>query len=176
LPKGDYSAFYKTDDSHAYNEWNSSPPFDPEHWGITITGEGENFNMSRVEKHATHETGVIAQIVRVGDNANRTLSFKIDKPSHVRVYALGEGRDRDMFDYGWIEDARSGIVIWEMTYGMTFHAGGDRKNRMVNTTLLLDKGEYTLHYVTDDSHAYDSWNCDSPDDPTMWGITVFEER
>ena len=81
-----------------------------------------------------------------------------------------------MVDYGWIENAKSGEVVWEMTYGMTFHAGGARKNRVVNTTILLDKGEYRLRYVSDDSHSYNDWNSDPPDDPTMWGITLYNDE
>ncbi len=175
LPKGDYSVFYKTDDSHSYDDWNSSPPFDPEHWGITLSGVGDNFIMNTIEKNPARQSGVVAQIIHVGDNAKRTVTFKVDQPTRVKIYAIGEGQNREMFDYGWIENDRTSTVVWELTYSMTFHAGGGRKNRMVNTTLLLDKGEYTLHYVTDDSHSYDDWNSDPPDDPTMWGITVFLE-
>jgi hypothetical protein len=177
LPKGTYSVYYQTDDSHAYNDWNSSPPFDPEHYGITVSLEGEMVSTSIVEKKITpNEEGVLAQITRVGDNANLTRSFHLDKPTHVQVYAIGEGQGHEMFDYGWIENVSSGSIVWEMSYGMTFHAGGARKNRMVKTTILLDKGEYRLHYVSDDSHSYNNWNSDPPEDPTMWGITLYEEK
>lgn len=175
LPKGTYTVFFQTDDSHAYNEWNAAPPFDPDHWGITVSGEGEKFSMSDVERNVTpKESGVIAQIVRVGDHAAKTLSFSLDRPTRVRVYAIGEGQNHEMFDYGWVEDAANGTVVWEMTYSMTFHAGGARKNRMVNTEILLDKGRYTLHYVSDDSHSFGDWNADPPDDATMWGITLYK--
>jgi hypothetical protein len=80
-----------------------------------------------------------------------------------------------MYDYGWIEDARTGTVVWEMTYGMTFHAGGGRKNRMVNTSIVLDKGEYVLRYRSDDSHSYAEWNVDPPDDREYWGITLYRD-
>ncbi len=177
LPKGSYIVFYQTDDSHAYNDWNDSPPFDPEHWGITLTGEGDDFNMNDVDKNiSTKETGVIAQIIHVGDNANQTETFRIDKPTKVRVYAIGEGQNREMYDYGWIENAKNSDVVWEMTYSMTFHAGGGRKNRIVNTTILLDKGEYKLRYQSDDSHSFNDWNTDPPDDPSMWGITIYKEE
>jgi len=177
LHKGTYTVFYESDDSHAYNSWNDSPPFDAEHWGITIYGEGSNFNMDMVEKNASlpHQN-IIAQIIRVGNNANETRSFTLSKPTHVRIYAIGEGQNRSMYDYGWIENTANGSVIWEMSYEMTFHAGGGRKNRMVNTTILLDKGSYLLHYVSDDSHSFGNWNVDPPDDPTMWGITLFMEE
>jgi hypothetical protein len=120
--------------------------------------------------------GVICQIIRVGDNAKASQPFRLDRPTKVRIYAIGEGQNNEMYDYGYIEDATTGRVIWEMTYSMTFHAGGGRKNRMVNTTLLLDKGEYRLHFVSDDSHSFNHWNTDPPEDPTMWGITVYKEE
>ena len=177
LPKGTYTAFYQTDDSHAYNNWNSSPPMDAEHYGITVTGEGDDFSMSNVEKNVKErESGIIAQIVQVGDDAKILRTFTLDKPTHVRIYAIGEGQNREMYDYGWIESVATGNIIWEMTYEMTFHAGGGRKNRMVNATILLDKGEYKLHYVSDDSHSFNDWNTDPPDDPTMWGITIYKEE
>lgn len=176
LPKGTYTVFFRTDDSHAYDDWNTSPPVDPEHWGITIYGAGEHFDKKDIELNATpKETGVIAQMVRIGDHENRSQFFRIDRPTRIRIYALGEGQNREMFDYGWIEDASSHERVWEMTYSMTFHAGGGRKNRVVSTTLLLDTGKYELHYVSDDSHSYPDWNTDPPDDPTMWGITIYRD-
>src|SRR6185503_16846483 len=36
LPAGVYTAYYATDGSHAYNDWNADPPADEEHWGMTI--------------------------------------------------------------------------------------------------------------------------------------------
>lgn len=176
LPKGAYTVVYQTDGSHACNDWNSSPPFDPEHWGIMVTGDGEDFNMKNVDLNPTvHRTGVIAQIVQVSNKADRTVPFKLSRPMRLRVYAIGEGQNREMFDYGWIVNASTSNVVWEMTYAMTFHAGGGRKNRVVNTTILLDKGDYVLHYISDDSHSYNDWNTDAPDDPTMWGITLNED-
>lgn len=174
LPKGTYTVFYQTDDSHAYGDWNDYPPFDTEHYGITIYGGDEKFNMNIVERSVKpQEAGVIAQIVRVGDNAARTQAFHIDNTSRIRIYAIGEGLNRELYDYGWIENAKTNDVVWEMTYSMTFHAGGGRKNRSVSTTILLDKGDYTLHYISDDSHSFNDWNTDPPDDPTMWGITLY---
>ena len=49
-----------------------------------------------------------------------------------------------------------------------------KKNRMVDQVILLDKGEYILHYVSDDSHAFPDWNSTPPDDPLSWGVTVSE--
>jgi hypothetical protein len=177
LPRGSYIVTYVTDDSHSYGDWNSDPPFDAGSYGVTVTGAGEDFSMAAVEKYVEkRDRNIIAQIVRVGDDADRTDRFSLDRTTRIRVYALGEGQNRQMYDYGWIEDARTGTVVWEMTYGMTFHAGGHRKNRMVNTTIVLDGGEYKLHYVSDDSHCYNDWNVDQPEDPEFWGITLYREE
>ena len=81
-----------------------------------------------------------------------------------------------MYDYGWIERSGTREIPWEMTYAMTFHAGGAKKNRMVNTTIVLEAGSYTLRYRADDSHSFNGWNSAPPDDPTMWGITLHAEE
>jgi len=176
LPKGSYVVTYVTDDSHAYDDWNDDPPFDAEHYGITIAGADDTFSSAQVTKYVEEkDKNVIAQIIRVGDDADRSERFALDRTTRIRVYAIGEGQNREMFDYGWIEDARTGTVVWEMTYGMTFHAGGGRKNRMVNTNVVLEKGEYLLRYRTDDSHAWGEFNVDPPDDRDYWGIALYRD-
>jgi hypothetical protein len=177
LPKGNYVVTYVTDDSHSYGEWNDDPPFDPDHYGITVMGAGDNFSSAYVSKYVEErDKNVIAQIVRVGDDADRTERFSLNRTTRVRIYSIGEGQNREMYDYGWIEDARTGNVVWEMTYAMTFYAGGGRKNRMVNTTVLLEKGDYRLRFRSDDSHSFGDWNVDPPDDPQYWGITLYRDE
>jgi len=176
LPAGNYIVTYVTDDSHAYGDWNDDPPFDPEHYGIVVSGAGPTFAPTQVTKYTEErDKSIIAQIVRVGDNADRSAGFSLDRTTRVRIYAIGEAQNREMYDYGWIEDARTGTVIWEMTFGMTFHAGGGRKNRMLNSSIVLEKGNYLLRYKTDDSHAYGDWNVDPPDDRDYYGITLYRE-
>ena len=131
--------------------------------------------MSSVEKYKEErDQNIVAQIIRVRDNANQSETFKLTEPNRIRIYAIGEGQRDDMVDYGWIENT-SGKVIWEMTYSMTFHAGGARKNRIVNTTILLDTGEYRLRFKSDDSHSYGDWNDVAPEDPQYWGITLYRD-
>ena len=176
LPRGNYVVTYTTDDSHTYDDWNSDPPYDKEHYGITVMGVGEKWDPSIVSKYTEErDKNLIAQIIRPGDNVDASRPFTLDKATRLRVYAIGEGMGREMDDYGWIEDARTGTVVWEMTYRMTFHAGGDRKNRMVNTTILLDRGDYRLRYKSDDSHSFGDWNADPPDDQQYWGITLYRD-
>ena len=177
LPRGSYLVTYVTDDSHTYGDWNADPPFDPEHYGITVMGAGEKWDPSVVSKYVEdRERNILAQIIRPGNDVDLSTPFSLDKPTRIRVYAIGEGVGREMADYGWIEDGRTGRVIWEMTYGMTFYAGGARKNRMVNTTIVLDRGDYRLRYKSDDSHSYGDWNDDPPDDQQYWGITLYRDQ
>jgi hypothetical protein len=177
LPKGSYIAYYVTDGSHSYDDWNADPPFDPENYGLTLMGAGERFDASQVSAfNEGEESNVLVQLTRVSDHKRLSKRFTLDQQTHVRVYALGEGMDRRMYDYGWIENATSGNTVWEMTYNMTSRAGGAKKNRMVSSTIVLDKGEYELHYETDDSYSFNDWNDDPPEDRTHWGITLYKEQ
>jgi len=177
LPRGSYIVTYNTDDSHSYDDWNDDPPFDAEHYGITLMGAGNKFSPAMVAKYVEQrDKNIIAQIVRAGDEADKSEAFRLDRTTRIRVYAIGEGQNREMYDYGWIEDARSGNVVWEMTYSMTFHAGGGRKNRVVKTTILLDKGEYRLRFKSDDSHSFGDWNVAPPEDQQYWGITLYKDE
>jgi hypothetical protein len=178
LQRGDYVVYYSTDDSHAYGTWNSTPPYDPEAWGIRITGVGSDFGPGSFklfdpEQREQQGKDYLVRMVRVGNDEHRRQRFKLDKPTRVHIFAEGEGLiDGQMADYGWIEDVRNGTWVWEMTIRNTRHAGGDVKNRLFDGTLLLDAGEYDAHFVTDDSHAWNAWNRDKPDNPNSWGLTI----
>jgi hypothetical protein len=177
LPRGSYVVTYTTDDSHAYNDWNDDPPFDQENYGITVMGVGPGYSSSVVGKNVeSRDKGILAQLVRIRDEADASERFTLDRTTRLRVYAVGEGQNREMFDYGWIENAKTGAIVWEMTYSMTMHAGGGRKNRSVNTTVVLERGEYVLRYRSDDSHSYGDWNVDPPEDAMYWGITVYRDE
>jgi len=90
----------------------------------------------------------------------------------LRILVIGEGRDGDMYDYGWIEDA-GGQTVWKMKYDETDPAGGSEKNRVFDGVISLPAGNYVLRYRSDGSHSYNDWNADPPDDPESWGISVF---
>ena len=106
------------------------------------------------------------------DDESPRKTFKLDRETTMRIYALGEASARSMVDYGWIEDAKTGRTVWEMTYRSTEPAGGAAKNRRFDGTITLPAGEYMLRYETDDSHSFGSWNANPPDDPDMCGITL----
>ena len=174
LPPGRYAAFYATDDSHDPSEWNSQPPYDPDAWGLTLRVQDSaaraavrSFAYEHVPQNAT-----IVELTGIGNRESRRRGFTLTRPMDVRVYAIGEGRDGQMYDYGWITSASSRARVWEMRHKSTDAAGGDTKNRIVDTTLRLEKGSYVVHYVSDDSHSAGAWNAPAPADGRRWGITV----
>lgn len=174
LPKGDYVLGYVTDDSHAYGAWNSGPPYDQKNYGVTLFAVDKSFDRSLITElqNETEPQNVLARIVRVGDDANESASFTIEKPTRVHIIALGEGSGGEMYDYGWIENSQTRDIVWEMTYRKTSAAGGAEKNRIVDARVYLDAGKYRLHYVSDGSHSFGSWNAAKPRNPQYWGITV----
>jgi CubicO group peptidase (beta-lactamase class C family) len=117
---------------------------------------------------------VIAQIVQVLDNEDKSVEFKLASSQDVRIFAVGEGQAGEMFDYGWIEDVDKGSRVWEMREATTVHAGGAGKNRKVDVQITLPAGNYKLHYKSDDSHAFDHWNS-LPPDINFWGIAVYKK-
>ncbi len=174
LPAGEYTLYYQTDDSHAYEDWNARPPRHPERWGIALYPvDAEDSSDIRVIRHTGVPENLIARIVGVGNHAHVRKIFQLDRDTRVRIYAIGEGSWDEMFDYGWIENRHTREVVWIMNYGYTHWAGGARKNRLVDTEITLPKGEYILHYVTDDSHSFGRWNASPPRDPQNYGISLY---
>ena len=117
---------------------------------------------------------LVAEIVKVVDNEDKTIAFSLATSQDVRIFAIGEGQGGEMFDYGWIEDADKGSRVWEMQEQKTTHAGGAGKNRKVDAIITLPAGNYKLRYKSDDSHAFDHWNS-MPPDINFWGIAVYKK-
>ncbi|MBV9928534.1 MAG: serine hydrolase [Acidobacteria bacterium] len=114
----------------------------------------------------------VAKISEVTDNEDKVAEFTLPRETSVRVFAQGEGGGGQMFDYGWIENAETGKVVWEMKAAETSHAGGAEKNRKVDATLSLPAGRYRLHYKSDESHSFDNWNAPPPE-INFWGVALY---
>jgi len=115
----------------------------------------------------------LAELKEIKDNIDKSVPFSINQEKYIRIYAIGEGVNREMFDYGWITD-NIGKVVWKMEFDETVNAGGDHKNRKVDTIISLPKGNYNLHYKSDDSHSYLDWNT-VPPDGWYWGIKILDK-
>jgi hypothetical protein len=178
LPAGRYAAFYATDDSHDPSEWNAQPPHDPEAWGLilTVTDRDARAAVKTFPYEHVPQNATIVALVGVGNGAMKKQGFTLTRPMDVRIYALGEGRSGRMFDYGWITSGESRKRVWTMEFEATAAAGGDRKNRLVDTIIHLDAGSYVVHYTSDDSHSAEEWNAAAPPDGRRWGITVLAAK
>lgn len=172
LAPGSYSLCYVTDDSHAFDKWNLEAPYDPSSWGIALyeidgsiqPGESSNPDFPSIS------------LTPIRSNEHRWKRFETSDRTRVRVIALGEGVGDKMADYGWLERASTGEVVWKMQYPDTRRAGGARKNREVRVVLELPADVYEVHYVSDGSHAFGDWNDDPPSQPHLWGITLIEQK
>ena len=173
LDPGDYWVYFITDDSHSPESWNANPPYDPDFYGITINGVPGEFNPKSIKELIKLKVNPILELTKIGNNAFVKKGFEIDQDLKVRVHALGEGRDGKMFDYGWIENAKTHRKVWGMDYDRTRHGGGAQKNRLIDEIIDLPKGSYMVYYVTDGSHSYPDWNSSPPYDPTSWGIIIY---
>ena len=175
LDAGNYIAYYITDDSHNYDDWNNTPPFEEDKWGITIWALNKKDKSSVKLFNAKNfvNKNIIAELTMVGDDENLSKKFSISKKRLVKVIAIGEGSGGELVDYAWITD-ENGYTIWEMKYKETSHAGGGSKNRIFNSEITLKAGDYKLHYITDDSHSFEEWNTSPPDNPQMYGVTLLK--
>jgi hypothetical protein len=117
----------------------------------------------------------LVRIDRVGSGQAHAREFRIDAPTPVSIYAIGEIAPGQAYDYGWIEDAVSGEVVWQMTGENTRPAGGLASNRRACQTLQLPAGSYRLHFVSDEGHAWGNWMGFPPDDRN-WGIMLLTEN
>jgi hypothetical protein len=172
LEAGSYMVYYRSDGSHSFGKWNAAPPAEAAFWGVSVFPASGRLDSSDVAAFRRTSPTALVEIVRVKNDRHKRETFTLDQPATLQVYAIGEASGNQLADYGWIEDAATGETVWEMTYRSTTHAGGASKNRLFDGTVRLPAGRYVLHYDTDDSHAYDDWNAEPPDDPEGWGIVL----
>src|SRR5437867_3173993 len=172
---GSYLVYYRSDGSHSYNDWNAAPPAEDRYWGVSVFPASGRLNPADVtpfQRAGRGNTAPLAQLNHIGNDADARTPLAMTGETRLRVFAMGEGRDAEMFDYGWIEDA-NGRAVWEMKYDETEPAGGADKNRLYDGVITLPAGNYVLRYRSDGSHSYNDWNDNPPDDPESWGIAVF---
>ena len=179
LPAGAYAAYFVTDGSHSPGRWNNLPPHDPAFWGLTLWPKDPQQLRSAKDyafRHLPEDDQIIVEIAPMRDDDHRSEGFRLEQPMHVRIHAVGEGDEHRMADYGWIIDARTRRKVWTMEWKRSEHAGGAKKNRVVDEVIELEAGSYIATFLTDGSHAYRDWNSSPPTYPERWGITVFGDE
>ena len=176
LDAGNYLVYYHSDGSHSFNDWNGAPPAEERYWGVSVFPASRRLNPADIgpfmRTHGAGTNNTLAQLTHMGNDEDASTTLRLTAETRLRILAVGEGRDGDMFDYGWIEDA-DGRTVWKMKYADTEPAGGSDKNRSFDGVITLSAGNYVLRYRSDGSHSYNDWNADPPDDPESWGISVF---
>lgn len=196
LKKGNYEAYFAAAYSNG-NDWNNwgntwavknfddvvDKIFSSRDRQKYRTGYSEDFylkvssnNLRRVEMEELLAKKIASSIIsftKVGDDESLRKGFSLSAETDLKVYAVGEVRRDEVFDYLWIYDAETREVVFEMDYDNTDFAGGAEKNLKFDDEVTLPKGNYVVSYVTDDSHSYDKWNALPPDDPNFWGATIW---
>jgi len=175
LAPGSYMVYYRSDGSHSASDWNTAPPAEAKYYGVSVFPASGRLNRADIGPYVRPGRGngvPLAELPRMGDNEHARKTFRLDAETKVRIYALGEGRSGEMFDYGRIEDG-NGRTVWQMMLDETEPAGGAAKNRLFDGVITLPAGRYVLCYDSDGSHSHADWNDDAPDEPESWGITVF---
>ena len=173
LPKGSYIVSYSSDDSHSFREWNSLPPDDPQFWGVTIWADSPKDKANVIPFKEEYMNKAIVELTRVGDDEYLSQGLKLNADAKVRILCLGEKGSDGFVDSGWIIDANTREIVWEMDSYNAEYAGGDRKNEMVDEVISLHKGAYIVYYATDDSHSFRRWNAAQQHEQDRWGITLW---
>ncbi len=175
LPAGRYVAYFVADNSHDLVEWNAVPPVDPERWGLSlrIADQAARERVRPFTYEPVPAGQTLVSLIGVGDDELVSEGFTLRRPMEVRIYAIGEGVERDMVDYAWIVDVGTRRRVWTMRYEDTEHAGGAEKNRLFDGTVRLEAGSYLVYYASDGSHSARDWNDAPPAESRYWGVSVF---
>jgi hypothetical protein len=81
-------------------------------------------------------------------------------------FAVSVVRDKDII-------FAKGDTTWVMQAEETIHAGGADKNRLAQSSLVLEAGRYRLCYKSDDSHSFNRWNA-IPPEYRLYGIIIYQ--
>jgi hypothetical protein len=174
LAAGRYLVCYASDDSHAYEAWNSNPPYDPEAWGISLTPRVPPAPGAVTVTPNPPDENVVVRIDRVGDGEFRSEGFRLRRGTGLCVRGFGEwdARNNRYLDFGWIEDAYTLEKVWSMDPELGSYAAGESRNRLVEDQVRLEPGAYRVCYVSDEAHSFAGWHDHPPFEPESWGITV----
>ena len=183
-----YYGFYSSDDVKGFGDaignvfdrifdWNRRDErFDDQIYDeamIVVKGAGRAVPDATVDEWRRELTrDAIVTLTHLSDEAYERQGFTLERPMDVRIYALGEIRYEESYDYGWIMNAKTHEKIWQFSYRNSEHGGGDKKNRLFNEVISLPAGDYVAYFVTDDSHSSREWNATPPYDPNFWGMVI----
>ena len=190
LEPGVYSLNYQSDGSHSFEHFNEAEPDYPERWGATLfpmaaaldsgvvqileDPADQAWTSSNASETMTvaHEGEAIVSWTRLRSEVEESRAFELDREARLHIVAVGEISSSSQYDYGWIEEAGTGNIVWEMLLDNTQSAGGADRNRRFDGIVTLPAGQYVAHFITDASHHYGFFGEEAPDDAEAWGITI----
>lgn len=118
----------------------------------------------------------VAAIEKVVDSQDLSVPLEVKTENTYWIMAVGEIDRTSRADFGWIENEAKDTVWLMGDYENTYHAGGASKNRIEIKSITLPPGQYTLRYVSDDSHAYGKWNEPAPTQTSLYGVVVIQPQ
>lgn len=172
LEPGLYRAVYRADGSHAYDDWEANPPWEPWRWGLRISPADSASRAGGIAPaDPLNDLPRLASIECADTpSTTRTVRFEVLERLEVTLVGVGEFINGDGYDYG--ELLRGEDTVWDMRRDSRSPAGGADKNERAEETLWLDPGTYTLRYTTDGSHHCRSFNQEAPDREDFWGVVL----
>ena len=200
LKEGLYRFVYTSDASHASGAWMANPPYKPAAWGAALgipvrdkedvrvyegTDEFPGRQQARHEEslfdemrtdehlHAVGAEDLLLAMNHMGNSMDTTAMITLEEATGIHIFAAGEiTQSGERYDYGSIVDVATGDVVWQMSLENTLPAGGHDSNRFFDGILRLNPGKYRVHFKTDETHAFGSFDALPPSDPTSWGISI----
>ncbi|MCK4661802.1 MAG: SpoIIE family protein phosphatase [Bacteroidales bacterium] len=116
-------------------------------------------------------TQALKHLTEIKNNTDTTVSFELTKKSTVLLISVGETNYFGDSDYAYLKKGTA--EIWKMNGTNSKHAGGDKRNKIEAKLLTLEKGNYILGYISDDSHSFEAWEADKPDKTNFYGTKIF---
>lgn len=174
LDAGIYDVYFSSygDERDSSNRWRN----DQDQWQFVLRVTDESVYARTLERQyldhvAKDASDLVWTSAPVRNNSQEEFLFEVNKPTPVKIYAVGEIASEQL-DYGWLEDAATGERVWEMNRNNTNHAGGLERNRSFDGVALLKPGAYRAAFVSNRRHAHYDWSGHPPYDPAGWGLTL----
>ena len=112
-----------------------------------------------------------ALLNKIGNNADTSMIFNVKQKQHFVIISCGESDANSLYDYGALEKNNS--KVWEMKPKQCKTAGGSLKNKLIIKPIVLQSGNYKLHYISDDSHSFEAFTGNAPDLISLYGIGIY---
>ena len=104
-----------------------------EKWYLKASQVDEVFEKDAVDKYQRAiKNSAIISLTKIGDSDEIKKGFSLKKSAKLKIYAIGEGDDGDIYDFCYIVNASSRERKYIMEENNTEPAGGALKNRVIH--------------------------------------------